>query len=153
MKLSAWTRVIFKWVYSKSSYFWRLSQDKLGGFCLLSVKPNSKKRLCVRVVIHPALGSISSVPCEIYLWSVWLLSMDRKVILLTLLAFLGISNHLQMFYFLVYAIPVCIQLGSSSELFIPLGKDLCEWECFSFFFYVYVQPWNKRSEESVCLLY
>lgn len=58
--------------------------------------------------------------------------MERKVVLRALLAFLGISNHLQMFYFLVYAIPVCIQFVSNLELFVLRGKvcvnenDLCE---------------------------
>lgn len=58
--------------------------------------------------------------------------MERKVILLTLLAFLGIGNHSQMFYFLVYARPICIQLVNNLELFVPLAKicvnenDLCE---------------------------
>lgn len=61
-----------------------------------------------------------------------------------------------MFYFLVYAKPIYIQLVRNSELFGKIfvnENDLCEWKCFSVFFYVYVQLWNERSEESVCLLY
>lgn len=49
--------------------------------------------------------------------------MERKVILLILLSFLGISNHLQMFYYLVSAIPIYIQLVSNLKLFVSLGKD------------------------------
>lgn len=123
MKLAVWTGVIFRWVYLKSRSFWRYSQDKLGGFCLLSIKPFSNKRLCV-IAVHPELGSISSASCEIYLWSAWLLSMERKVILLILLAFLGIGSHSQMFYFLVYAIRICIHLVNNSELFVPPAKPV-----------------------------
>lgn len=53
---------------------------------------------------------------------------------------MGIGNHSQMFYFLVYARPICIQLVNNLELFVPLAKicvnenDLCEWKYSSFFF-------------------
>lgn len=59
--------------------------------------------------------------------------MKRKVVLLALLAFLGISNHLQMFFFFsVHAAPICIQFVSNAELLVLLGKicvnenELCE---------------------------
>jgi len=67
------------------------------------------------------------------------------------LALLGIINYLQMFYFLVCAIPICIQFVGNLELLVPLEKVYVnENVLVSISACTCVHPWRK-SEEALCL--
>lgn len=105
----------------KSKSFWRYFPDKLGAFCLLAVKPSSRKRLCVIAVAHPALVR-STLKC--------LAAINGKKSNFTHSSgFLGDQQPLKMFYFLVYAKPIYIHLVRNSELFGKIfvnENDLCE---------------------------